>query len=417
MMNRYGAAAYVLIANLLKVLVGLVITKAIAIYSGPAGVAVFSQFQNFTQVAGSIAVGAGNSGITAYTSENKDNRSEIQGLLGTGLVCSLAICGLFLTLAFASFDYLVKDYFGGRDIDGPLKLFLISLPIYAVNIMALSFLNGLKEFKTWALINIAQSIFCVAAVQFLITQYGLVKTLAVFTLMQVFTSFTITLLARKYFVGYLRDFVFSLDKKILRYLTKFALMGSVSLVAGPLALFLIRSYLGHNLGWQDAGLWQALVSLSSVFVMVLMTTCTVFYLPRIAEISEPKEIISEAWGMFGVLFPFACVSALVIYVGRDVALLLLFDERFLVVADLLKWQLLGDLSRAAAVSFAYVFVAKAKVGIHLTLEIFFGVLSVVLTLYLVKLLGLKGAPMAYFMQSVIYGFVVLSIFHKIYLRR
>ena len=55
---------------------GLVINKIIAIYIGPAGIALIGQFQNFMGIITTIGNGAINSGVTKYVAEYHEDDGQ-----------------------------------------------------------------------------------------------------------------------------------------------------------------------------------------------------------------------------------------------------------------------------------------------------------------------------------------------------
>ena len=78
------------IANIIKLGTGLISNKIVAVYLGPAGIALLGQFQNFSQMVMSLASVGINTGITKYTAEYNDNELNRKKILGTGFCMIIA---------------------------------------------------------------------------------------------------------------------------------------------------------------------------------------------------------------------------------------------------------------------------------------------------------------------------------------
>ena len=73
------------IATIIKIGTGLIINKIVAVYLGPAGVALIGQFANFTGMSNSIAGMGIGTGITKYIAEYHDDIVARKKILSTGL--------------------------------------------------------------------------------------------------------------------------------------------------------------------------------------------------------------------------------------------------------------------------------------------------------------------------------------------
>ncbi len=52
----------------------------------------------------------------------------------------------------------------------------------------------------------------------------------------------------------------------------------------------IRTYLTQEFGLNYAGYWEAMIRLSAAYLMLVTTTLSVYYLPRLAELTHLDEI-------------------------------------------------------------------------------------------------------------------------------
>lgn len=73
-------------------------------------------------------------------------------------------------------------------------------------------------------------------------------------------------------------------------------MAFVSILTVPLSQLIVRTYVISQLSIDEAGLWESVVRISNMYLMVITSSLSVYYLPTISEISNNKvypEIIKS----------------------------------------------------------------------------------------------------------------------------
>jgi PST family polysaccharide transporter len=88
---------------------------------------------------------------------------------------------------------------------------------------------------------------------------------------------------------------------------------------------------------------------------------------------------------------------------------ILYSGAFTVGADLLRWQLLGELLKLPGWAFGFLLVARADKGRFLSVETGFAVIFVGATFLLLPRMGLSGAGMSYTLAYLVYSLVVAGI--------
>ena len=114
------------------------------------------------------------------------------------------------------------------------------------------------------------------------------------------------------------------QKKLFHY----ALMALASAVTMPVAHLLVRNYLGDNLGWDQAGYWQAMWYISSMYLMVVTTSLGIYYLPRLSEINNKAELRKEIFDGYKIILPIVTAMSLAIYILKDIIIGVLFTSEF-----------------------------------------------------------------------------------------
>lgn len=403
------------IATAIKMVAGLVINKAVAVYIGPSGLALVGQFQNFSQLVMTAAQGAINSGVTKYAAEYGKDGERIPILFSTAskisLVSSVIVgAGIVLFSGYAS-EYFLKS----GDYNYVFVIFGFTIVLFVINNLLLSILNGLKEIKTWVVINIIQSIYSLIFTTLLIVFLGLDGALIALITNQSVIFLIVLWMLRKHQVIKLDNFKSAFDTSEGKKLAGFAVMAITSAATVPVSHLIVRNYIGETLSWNDAGYWQAIWYISTMYLMVVTTTLSIYYLPKLSEITDKAELRKELLHGYKIIMPIVIIMSLIIFLLKDFIIWLLFTEDFAPMRELFLWQLIGDVVKLSCFLIGYVLIAKAMTKVFVAKEIAISALFVILSIYLVDQFGLIGVVYGYiFTYSV--NYLVLFIIYKKYMR-
>jgi PST family polysaccharide transporter len=177
----------------------------------------------------------------------------------------------------------------------------------------------------------------------------------------------------------------------------------------PLSNILIRNYLGETLGWEAAGYWEAMWRLSAAYLMLVSTTLSVYYLPRLSELKSGNDIKKEIISCYYKILPLVIIISLFVYLTRNTIIRNLFSAEFMPMSELFLWQLIGDVLKIGSWLIAYVMLSKSMALAYILTEIFFSVSFVVLTVVMIDSYGLIGASFAYAINYLFYLIVVIMI--------
>jgi len=366
------------IAVFIKMLTLLGINKVLAIYVGPSGYAALGQFQNAVQMITTFASGAVNTGVTKYTAEYKDDVAAQHRVWRTA--GTIALSGsLFFSVLIVIFNEILAIWFlKNAGFGGVFVWFGATLVLFTLNTLMLAILNGKKEIGKYVIANIAGSLFSLLVTALMSMSYGLygaLVALAVYQSLSCFITFFLCFKSPWFKLSYM---IGRLDKKTAINLSKFTVMALSSALCVPISHILVRNHLGETFGWQSAGYWEAMWRLSSAYLMLVTTTLSVYYLPKLSELKESKDIKNEILQGYKVIFPVAIACGLIMYFLRDFIISVLFTSDFLPMRDLFGWQMLGDVLKIASWILGYVLAARAYWKIFVFSELFFALLFYVL---------------------------------------
>ncbi|EHB93012.1 O-antigen translocase [Alistipes indistinctus] len=386
------------VATLVKMLTGLISTKVVAVLIGPGGVALLGQLNNLVYIVQYLASGAINNGVVKYVSEHKGSVGKVRTLLTNALlvtvVCSLA-CGTAMIACHRRLSrwIMLSDEYGYIFI-----VFGVTVILYAFNMLLLSIVNGYREYKMFIRINVANSLAGLVFAVVLTLLYGLPGALIGATTYQSAVFFvTLYMVRRKPWArwSYFRG---RIDRSIIRNYLKYALMTLVSIGTMPVAQILIRRYIMLDLSELEAGWWEAMNRISNIYLLVVTTSFSVYYLPRLSEITEPNEVRREIGKAFKVIIPLLLTGFVLVYLCRFLIIRILFTSEFLPMAKLFGWQMGSDLFKIGCYILTYVMIAKARTVVYVTTEIVFTIIYIGLACQLMQtsagIIGVTQAGMA-----------------------
>ena len=399
------------ISTVIKLVSAFVINKVIALYIGPSGLAIVGQLQSFTSIITTFSNGAISSGIVKYTAEYQDIE-EKKKIFSSSIVISL-ICSLIISIFLFGFsDYLSELILKDIQYSSVFIIFGATIFLFALNMVLISILNGQKEIKKYVLVNIAGSIFSLVFTSILIMQLNLMGALYAMVLNQSVMFFVTLAFVIKSSWFKLEYFKQGLDKESLSKLSKYSLMAIVSALTVPVSHLIIREYIGENLGWDSAGYWQGIWYISTMYLMLVTTTLGVYYLPRLSEIQDNKELRKEIFSGYKIIMPIVILASLIIFLLKEYVILIAFSKDFMPMMELFAWQLIGDVIKIASWLLAYLMLAKAMTKVFIYTEVLFSALFVGLSILFVDKFGLVGITYAYALNYFLYLVTMIFIFRK-----
>ena len=404
------------ISTIIKVISAFVINKVIAIYIGPSGLAIVGQLQNFMELIVAFSNGAITNGIVKYTAEYQ-TIEEKQKIFSSSIIISL-VCSFIISIFLFGFsDYLSELILKDIQYSSVFIVFGVTVFLFALNTVLMSILNGQKEIKKYILVNIVSSIFSLFFTSFLIMQLNLMGALyALVTNQSVIFFVTLAFVIKSNWFK-LEYFKQGLDKESFSKLSKYSLMAITSALTVPVSHLIIRNYIGENLGWDSAGYWQGIWYISSMYLMIVTTSLSVYYLPRLSEIQDNAELKKEIFNGYKIIMPIVIVMSILIFLLKEYIILIAFSKEFFPMLELFIWQLIGDVIKIASWLLGFITLAKAMTKVFIYTEIIFSILFVFFSMFFLNTFGLIGITYAFALNYFLHLIVMIFIFRKIFINK
>lgn len=399
------------VSTIVRIISGIIITKMVALFAGPAGLAVIGQLQNIINVAMLITGDFLKTATTKYTAEYQDNNQEKYKLWSSALVIILFLNVVVFSIFFFFSNQIASYFLHTEEYSYVFKVFSVSLPFFVLNAFLLAILNGQKEIKYYIFLNIALSIVSLLLVCILSYNYGLQGALLAYVSNQSIV-FVITFFIIKNQAWFnIKYFFYKTELIQYKKLFGFALITFTSIMASNGSTYYIRGYLIENLSTTLAGNWQAMWALSQVSLSLITTSLVTYLLPTISKLEDKKLIQQELTSAIKIIIPFLFIISLAMYILRDFIILTLYTSDFVAMRDLFFWQLVGNSIKVCGWLFGYVLVAKGMVKYTVSTEIIFAFSWCLLSTYLIDLFGLIGAIYAFGINA-LFHFVTMFLLYK-----
>lgn len=400
-----------------KIFAGVLTSKAIAIIIGPVGFALIGNLENFVSAFHNISVFGAYNTVVKYVAQFKEDAKLLSKTLSTvfyvGFISSITVSMLCYLNAETINNFIFPEYNNYAYI---IQIFAIALPFYAINMYSFSIMNGFGKYKAMCQINIVGQLLSVSIALVLIYQSKIDGALISVVISEslIFLITLVGIFNRRSLANLLQVNNISFD--IFKKMWPISIMALFSAVIMPLVAICIRSYIIDDLGYKEAGLWEAMNRVSRYYLMLVMSIIGMSILPRLSKITNIKKFRKEISAYYKILIPILVAGFLLIYALKAPIISLIFTNEFEPVENLFLWQLLGDFVKILAVIIAYQFLAKKMFWHYILTELFLVVILYITSIYFIDVFGgVKGAVFAHFVSYLMYfGIVILLLWSSLF---
>ncbi len=401
------------LATVVKMLASFITIKIVAKIIGPAGIALVGQLINAVSMIGSVGTGGINQGVTKLIAENKENKNEQAEIIRHSFLITV-----FSTL----FTALILVFFNGRagniifhthEYDVLVIVLALALVLYTVNLLLLSILNGFMSFRKYILVNIFSSILILIVSVALVFFFGLYGALLNCVVSQTIVIFVTLWFVRK--EGWF-PFLFKkikLKQQVFRKLGAFSAMAFTSALLFPITQIIIRSSIIEKISLQSAGIWEGMNRFSGMYLMVVTTSISTYYLPRLSGIKENRGLRVEIFKTAKFVLPTLAFGCLTFFLLRNTIITLVFSKEFTEMKYLFAVQMIGDFLKVSSWLISFLFFAKSRTVDFIIAEVIANASMVGFSLIFISRFGLSGGVYGYATAYFIYFLVVLYMFRKI----
>lgn len=390
----------------------LISTKVVASIIGPSGVAMLGQLGNINTMLQGLAAGGIRSGVTKYISEYKEDKTLVRKYISNALLISTIFTSIISLVCIFGSTWLSRTILFSEEYSYVFIVLGVTIFLFTLNSLLISILNGFKEFKKYVVVNISSSFVSLIFSVFLCLLWGLKGAMISAVTFQSVVLFVTIYQCRKCEWFTYENFFTRKDKDILNKYLQYTLMTFVSLCTVPISQMILRGYVISNISPVEAGWWEGMNRISSVYLSIITTSLSVYILPRMSEINDKWLLKCELVKYYKLIVPFLIISIILIYIFRHIIIYILYTSDFFPMEKFFAWQLIGDFFKITSWLLAYLMLAKAKTILFISSEIIFVMLRLVLSYIFVKLYGTIGLNIGYTINYVFYMFTMIFMFKE-----
>ena len=400
------------LSTFIRMLASMISVKVVAVIIGPAGIALLGQLNNFSSILLGMANGGINSGITKYIAENKEDDARVKVYISNALRITLTCSGIvglfliFLCKPLSRFVLFCEDYYYVYIIFG------FTILLFTFNSLLISILNGYKQFKLYVRVSIFGTIVGLIYSILLVTTWGLPGAMINAVTFQSVMVFVTLYMCRK--MPWMKKDYFKekMDISVIKKYLGYSIMTFTTLAVLPVSQMILRGYVISDLSATDAGIWEGMNRISSMYLNIIITSFSVYYLPRISEINDSIELRREIIRCYKVIVPLLLGISIIVFFSKHFILWLLFTPDFYPMEALFVWQLAGDIIRMCAWLLSYILVAKARITLFITTEIVFSITYLSLCFLFLHFNGLVGIVQGNFVNCILYLLTFVFLFKR-----
>lgn len=411
MKKMLSVSFFTALLTLLRIGAGFIVMKIVAVYTGPSGIALIGQVQNFATILNGAVSSPGSTAVVRYTAENADKGFEYcspwwKASLRWILILLVPCAGL--SIVFSA--HISEILFERREFAWLVAIIGSLLPLSVIGTLVNSVINGQQQYRRYVALGmisvVVSTVIMLALVHFMGLNGAILAAgiqTALIGIIMLFSSIRQPWFKLKYWIG-------SVEREKKNAIGGYLTMTIVSVIAMPISIMALRWMIANQLGWAEAGQWQVVWKISEVYLSVITISLSTYYLPKLSSLINYDQIKKEINSTAFVVFPLVSILAICVYLSRDIVLSILFTSDFSSARNLFGIQLIGDVLKILSWLYAYPMISRGSTKWFISTEIFFSFSLIVLSWYLIRYFGLQGANYAYALNYLIYFiFVFLNL--------
>lgn len=191
-----------------------------------------------------------------------------------------------------------------------------------------------------------------------------------------------------------------------------AFMAGALLMMG--SAYAVRIIILRKIGLDAAGVYYAAWTLGGLYIgFVLQAHATDFY-PRLVGVAHDNEACNRLVNeQAQVSLLLAVPGVLITLTLASLVISLFYSASFAPAASVLRWICLGMALRVLTWPLGFIVVAKSKQVLFFSIDLAWAVVNVMLTWWCVEAFGVDGAGIALLVSNVLHGLVVYPVVRRL----
>ena len=417
--HSYGqilkSSALIGLSTVANLAIGVIRTKAMAIWLGPAGFGLMGLYSSIADLAQSAAsMGINGSGVRQIAEAVGAHEPERIARAALVLRRTAVLLGVIGAAFLIIFSRQVSTFTFGSDqhaID--VKLLSATVFFSCLSGGQAALIQGMRRLSDLVKMGVlgaaAGTIISIPLV-YLLREDGIVPALIGGAGMTLIAS---SWYSRKIKIRPPAMSVAQIGREAAALLQLgFAFMASGLMMTG--ASYAIRVFVLHKLGFEAAGLYQSAWTLGGMYVGVILGSMGTDFYPRLTaaarDNSACNRLVNEQTQV-SILLAGPGVTATLIL--APIVIALFYSSKFQAAVEVLRWLCLGMALRVISWPMGFIVVAKGAQSLFFWSELAWTSVYVALAWVCVSVFDLKGAGIAFFGSYIFHVLVIYVIVRRL----
>ncbi|HYZ82793.1 MAG TPA: O-antigen translocase [Bryobacteraceae bacterium] len=402
-------------ASVANIVIGMIRTKVLAIFLGPAGFGLFGLYGSIVDVAQSVAgLGVNSSGVRqiadAVGSGDPDRVARTAAVLRHVSV----ILGLLGASVLVVFSRQISTLtFGNTEHAAGISLLAAAVLFREISAAQGALVQGMRRIADLAKLSVLGAVFGVLIsipIVYFLRERGVAPSLVGVAAMSILTSW--------WYSRKIKTRATTLTHSQLKHETAalvklgFAFMASGLMMMG--SAYVVRIIIVHKLGLNATGLYQSSWTLGGLYIGFVLQAMGADFYPRLtaraADHIACNRMVNEQ-AQVGMLLGGPGVLATLTF--APVVITLFYTAEFEAAVGLLRWISLGGILRAINWPLGFIILAKGEQSLFFWSELAWTTVNVGLTWILIEAIGLDGAGIAFFGAYVFHGVLIYVLVRRL----
>jgi O-antigen/teichoic acid export membrane protein len=352
-------------ASIINISVTIIKVKVLAVLLGPAGVGIMGIYQNIMNISSTIAgCGLGSSGVRQLAGTAGD--ADTVGIVRRALWIANLMLGFAGMVALWLLRRPVAEIvFGNAAHAREIGWLGLGLFLSLLASAQTALLQGLRRISDLARVNIMSAVMGTAVgivAVYLLGERGVVWF--------VLTAPAASILVAVSYTRSLPKSQLPYDWYVMQRQWQAMLKAGIPFMAAEIlnlaTQLAARSFVFRQLGIDASGYFQASWSISMVYLGFVLGAMGVDYYPRLTEAindhERSRQLVNEQTEMALLLASPVLLAMLTL---APWVIHLLYAENFAPAADLLRWQVMGDILKVVSWPMGFIILAQGRGEIYL----------------------------------------------------
>lgn len=402
-------------SSVVNIGVGVIRTKAMALFLGPAGFGLMGLYNLILSFAQSLAsMGINTSGVRQIAEAVGSGEAERIGRTAIVLRRTAVLVGAVGALTLVVFSRQIsKLTFGDEKHTGAVAALSLAVFFLEVSGGQGALLQGMRRISDMARMGVLGGIFGTVIsvlLVYLFGERGIIPSIISVAAMTVLTSWWYS---RKVPIQVQRVTLPEWRQEV-RGLIKLGVAFNASWVLTMGAAYAIRLIVVRKVSFEAAGFYQSAWALGGLYVGFILQAMIADFYPRLTAVakdnSECNRLVNEQ-AEISLLLAGPGVMATMTF--APIVIALFYTSKFGAAVEPLRWICFGMLLRVIAWPMGFIVLAKGIQTIFFWTEVAATVVHVGLAFILVSYFGLIGAAAAFFGLYVWHGILIYIIVRRL----